>query len=116
MLKIYARRPIFQNRPNGERVIDPDSRGQPFGVILAKEIEGNKILVGWSQCSKADRFSKKIATELAENRMESEPIVMDFDGKFVGDIGILDDTWRPEMKQTMEKCVYEINRKPSRYV
>lgn len=116
MLKIYARRPTFVNLPSGERIIDKNSRGIPFGTIIAHP-EGENIKIGWSQCSRHDHFSRHVGTVMAQQRLEDSPIILDMQGNII-DSGSIDiqDVFEPQMFETILKCVYEISRKPSRYI
>lgn len=114
MFKIYARRPHFVNRPNGERILHPNSRGIPFGVVVGKPIEDGKIAIGWSQCNPIDRFDKHLGTQMAVGRLEKDPIIID-QNTDPSEINIGNMDFKPRMRNTIQICVEEIRRKPNRY-
>jgi hypothetical protein len=45
------------------------NRNQPVGVIIARRVD-NKVKIGWSLCRRGDLFSKKIAREIADSRID----------------------------------------------
>lgn len=45
-----------------------NSKGDPRGVIVAVKLEDSRFGVGWSYCRKTDRFTKKMALDIAIGR------------------------------------------------
>ena len=44
-----------------------NKKRQPVGVVVARKIDGY-VRLGWSRCSRQDRFNKNLGLELARGR------------------------------------------------
>lgn len=108
MLKMYMRR---------QDPSQPDSRGVPFGVLVAKPISDNVVRIGWSLCNPNDQFSKKMGTKIAVGRLESDAAIIQtltnkgWKSDHYGDLN-LDDT---DVLDTLCEISNEVNDRPQRY-
>ena len=105
----------FTNQIIKQYVREPDpsqifSKGNPVGVILVRPNENGTYSLGWSQCSRKDRFSKEHGTMIAQNRLENSPMTVDP----TNPSEIFDESWRDETFRTVMRTLGQAHTRNER--
>lgn len=100
MLKIYARY----------------YRDSPVGIIVAIPISQTCLRIGWSQCSKKDRFNKIDGTAIAKNRLIEDPIFVYYGEDPSNSYFKAQKCWVEPMNQALSKIIQEYFTNSKRYM
>ena len=99
--------------------LQPESRGVPVGVAMAKVLPDGDVAVGFSRCSEGDTFDRHRGRMIAEGRLDSNKFVAVSEDNHATDIFCRDtgrdiDLVFSDMHSTIDWVVQEALRREAK--